>query len=213
VTTIAEDDPTRDLPHVLIVEDAPDVAARLEKRAARCAPVALASAKREAIELLAGRSLWCGAILDIGLPDGSGLDLLDAFRAKAPRAPALVLTGQCSPELINRAQRARAEYAVKPAAPANIQAFLSLVTEFLDARSREIDVIIAELASRHRLSACEQKLLAASARGTSRKELATELGIAENTVKTQMRALLRKCEDAEQLSDLTREVWRRSTEG
>jgi FixJ family two-component response regulator len=175
--------------------------------------VALVSSFREAADLLAGPTTWLGAVLDVSLPDGSGLDLLDSFRSIEATAPALILTGHCDPVFINRAQRRSAEYAVKPAAPSNIQAFVDRAIAHRDRREREVEVLVVACSERYGLSPSERKILAACARGTARKQLACELGVSENTIKMQVKSLLRKCDDAEGLGDVVREIWRLATQG
>jgi DNA-binding NarL/FixJ family response regulator len=196
---------------VLIAEDNPVVASSLARSLGRRIPVAVARSFVEARALLAGPTMWLGGVFDVSLPDGSGLDLLDAFRAVESSAPALVLTGHCDAALINRAQRRSAEYAVKPAAPSNIRAFADRAVAHRDRREREIEVLVAGCSDHYGLSPSERKILAASARGAARKQLADDLGVSENTIKMQVKSLLRKCDDAESLGDIVREIWRRST--
>ena len=196
---------------VLIAEDNPTVAGSLARTLGRRFQVSVARSFLEASELMAAPTTWLGAVLDVSLPDGSGLDLLDTFRSIERTAPALILTGHCDAALINRAQRRSAEYAVKPAAPGNIRAFAERAVAHRERRERDVEVLVAEWSERYRLSPSERKILAASARGTARKQLAAEFGVTENTIKMQMKSLLRKCDDAEGLGDIVREIWRQAT--
>jgi DNA-binding response OmpR family regulator len=59
-------------------------------------------------------ALWRAAIVDIGLPDGSGLDLIEWIRSVRPLTPVLVLSGRCDPDVVNRVYDLAAEYVVKP---------------------------------------------------------------------------------------------------
>jgi putative two-component system response regulator len=60
------------------------------------------------------RSTWSLAVVDHNLPDGLGLQVLDALRAKDPTLPILMLTGQGSEEMAIEAFRHGAsDYVVK----------------------------------------------------------------------------------------------------
>ena len=62
--------------------------------------VATAGSIREAIALLAQEEgAWDAIFADFILPDGTGLDLLTAVRAKRPGLPALLTSGWASPAL------------------------------------------------------------------------------------------------------------------
>jgi DNA-binding NarL/FixJ family response regulator len=200
-------------PPLLIAEDDADLAKRLTRFFARSVEVVAVRSTTEATAALAAGPRWCGALVDVNLPDGSGLDVLDAFRTIEPTAPALVLTGHCDPTLINHAQRRRAEYAVKPAEVDNLRAFLAQVSEHRVARERDVETLLDQLSTTHKLSPAERRILDVSVRGTPRKRLADELGLTDNTVKTQLRSLLRKCDDAEELGEVVRSIWERATAG
>src|SRR6266545_641780 len=81
---------------ILIVDDDPDtlqsIADVLELRGHS---VRTATQARAAFELLTGRSVDA-AILDLHLPDVSGLDLLQAIKTSAPATEVIIITGQAS---------------------------------------------------------------------------------------------------------------------
>jgi len=76
--------------------------------------------------MLSRPGTWTGFVLDVGLPDGSGLDLLADARTKFPATPALVLTGRTEASSINAAFDLNADYVVKPIAEARVRHFLDV---------------------------------------------------------------------------------------
>lgn len=95
-----------DLDHALITK------ARLESELAHVTvshAVDLASAR----DLCRGFS-WALVVLDHALPDGTGLELLDALRESAPELPILVLTGEGSESVAVEAfRRGASDYVIK----------------------------------------------------------------------------------------------------
>jgi DNA-binding NtrC family response regulator len=78
-------------------------------------------------------------LLDIGLPDGSGLNLIQEIKASLPVTPVIVMTGNIYVENMLRAWRNRAHFTVKPinfdALKVTIEA--SLLESHLEDRSIE----------------------------------------------------------------------------
>ncbi len=103
---------------VLLVEDDPafaELASKTIREALDGARVVVARDAASAAELCRG-SMWSLAVLDQGLPDGDGLDVLRTLRASAPRLPILMLTGFGSDEFAVEAFRCGADdYVVKGA--------------------------------------------------------------------------------------------------
>jgi CheY-like chemotaxis protein/anti-sigma regulatory factor (Ser/Thr protein kinase) len=125
-TVSLERSTTAGLPSILHVDDDPDVlrvvASAFEGRAAIQAVTSLAAA-REALHARSHDLI----ILDIGLPDGSGLELL-----AETRTPAVVFTAQDSnPEVRERAD------AVLTKSRANLDQLVSAAKRLLDAREAE----------------------------------------------------------------------------
>ncbi len=130
-------------------------------------------------------------MLDLVVPDGSGLELLTWARARGDLTPALVITGLFEPAHANSAQVLGAEFLYKPYSVANLRAFFSraLVPSTTDtARVGVIDDLIAI----HQLSDREVALVRCVARGVARADLAAALEVSDNTVKTHIRRLLKK---------------------
>ena len=103
------------IPTVLIIEDEAALCAALETALRRvgCAVETAASGKA-ALQWLKSKS-YAAAILDIGLPDMSGLEVLKELRIKNPHLPVLVITAHGNLENAIAARTAGAtEYLVKP---------------------------------------------------------------------------------------------------
>jgi len=101
---------------VLLVEDDDDHALLVTEtleRALEGAIVSRVGSVAGAAELSSG-STWSLAVVDHKLPDGLGMQVLDALRAKDPTMPIVMLTGQGSEEMAVEAFRHGAsDYVVK----------------------------------------------------------------------------------------------------
>jgi len=142
-------------------------------------------------------------ITEIDLVDGDGLTLCQTARKQRPLLPILVLTALAEPKLINAAHALRAEYHCKPTHRSAIRGFLRRAVAFERVEDQRITWAVDEMGRRHALTAREVDLLIAALAGVPRKTLTDELGATENTLKTQVRGLLRKA-GAATLDDLAR---------
>ena len=126
-------------------------------------------------------------LLDLELPGMSGIDAIPRLRE---RAAVLVLTAYANDDQIDRALRFGAlGYLLKGSPLADIERAIHAVArgeKFIDPR------VTARIAAAPRLSAREREVLARVARGRSNKEIATDLGIAERTVKFHVTAIFTK---------------------
>jgi DNA-binding NtrC family response regulator len=120
-------------PRFLIVDDEPLVSHQLASLIRRHgAEPAVACSVAQAELQLARDPRWTGFVVDIRLPDGSGLDLLRRARPAFPNTPALVLSAHLEPGFISEIYDLRAGYLLKPWDTER-------VVEFIDqARSREV---------------------------------------------------------------------------
>jgi len=199
----------------LVVDDEPEVISTIDRLLQRAWPLVPARSLEQARAIVdAGPPLLC-AIVDIGLPDGSGLDLLPALREAYALLPVLVLTAYHEPELINRAQAHGVEYLVKPNFGEGLRSFSSRVAANEAARAagrrlREaVDAAVGEFATTHGLTPREREVLSLAVGELSRSEIAGQLGITVHTVKTQTHAILVKCGEAS-LAALARRLRRKS---
>jgi DNA-binding NarL/FixJ family response regulator len=128
-----------------------------------------------------------GALVDLGLPDGSGFEVIDAARRRQHDVPILVLTGGGDTASINRAQRMGVEYACKPADAENVRCFLRRCET---ASRRRLDDLVATVIARHRLTPAESRIVRAAVECATREALSETLGLSFNTIKTQVHAVL-----------------------
>lgn len=145
------------------------------------------------------------ALLDIGLPDGSGIDLIDELRAAGNMLPAVVLSAWSKPDLIVKAIRAGATgYLLKERE--DIELSLSIRIVFRGGAPIDPFVaqhIMAELAGSTAslsqdhsatLSKREAEVLGLIATGLSNQAIADQLYISRNTVESHIKHIYRKLE-------------------
>lgn len=193
---------------VLVVDDDPILAQHLARVVSREFRARVASSVGAARELIASFPTFQAAILDFQLPDGTGLEIIDALRAAQLRIPTLLLTAHFDRDVALAAQDRGAEFAVKPTSLERLESFLASVRASAAdrERSRAADVA-AKIAERHGLSKQEAHLLSLYASGTPRTELAEAMKISENSVKTVVRRILWKCGHVGELRDVL-DAWR-----
>jgi DNA-binding response OmpR family regulator len=138
----------------------------------------IAGTAKEADARLRDGTAFSAIVVDIGLPDGCGLDLLAAGRdGLHALTPAAVLSGSYEPRLINRAAALDAKYLVKPIEWDKLAIF------FGDAISLDRRVTLA-LRPFH-LPNAEADLVRRRALGESTEETAAARGASEETLKKQ----------------------------
>jgi len=110
-------------PHILVVDDEPHVALIIE-HAGRLSGYRVSAAR----SIAEGRTFLAKGdevdllLLDVKLPDGSGLDFLDELRL-APatrRLPIIILTGTGYDDIVERAAAGGAECVTKPFSPSKL---------------------------------------------------------------------------------------------
>lgn len=142
--------------------------------------------------LLAEPGRVAGCVLRVEADES---ERLRELRARMPTLPVLALSGLSSWELINTAQRLGVELAQWPVPTPNLVSFVqrALSASFLphDGVAR----VVSELAEARALTAREVQILTYCLGDEPRRRVRRRLGIAENTLKTQIRALLRKCDE------------------
>jgi DNA-binding response OmpR family regulator len=170
---------------VLIVEDNPkilDLNRRiLEKEGCMVVSATTLREARERLEVAAPDI----AILDIMLPDGSGLDFLPELREKCD-APVLFLTAKTGRENILAGLAAGGnDYITKPY---NIDEFRLRVTGML----RLVNSVRPRKTSASLLTERELSVARLAAAGLSNKEIATQVYLSESRVKTCLSGVYRK---------------------
>jgi DNA-binding NarL/FixJ family response regulator len=191
---------------VLIVEDEPRTRQRLERAVTRAADlqvVAAVGSIREARPILAhGVDLM---LVDIGLPDGDGVELIREARRTAPNTRAMAITVFADEQHVMRAIRAGAQgYLLKDGSAQYIgNAVLELLaggSPISPAIARYLLQTVQQEAPRAPegpvppLSAREHEILSLIAKGFRVPEVAELLKIADRTVTTHVQHIYRKLE-------------------
>jgi DNA-binding NarL/FixJ family response regulator len=151
----------------------------------------LAPTARDAERCLGSESKWSAFFIDVGLPDGSGLDLLAHARVDYPTTPAMVLTGCLEADAINTTFDLDAEYVAKPVHKDRITRFLMARPEF----SLRLQRAVETWRRRHGLSEAEADVLSRSAAGETRDAIAEARHCSPLTIKTHVANLLGKTDD------------------
>jgi len=176
----------------LVVEDDPSVGRMLRRVLERFRPTSVVSTVRAAKKALRTGGPWTGLVVDIGLPDGSGLDLVAKARTRHPLLPVLVLTGLYDPAYINRSHALQTEVACKPITQADLVGFVQRAIAFERVPERRLARLVDELAREVALTPNEVEIVAAALADVPRAALAEQLAVSENTLKTRVRNLLGK---------------------
>jgi DNA-binding NarL/FixJ family response regulator len=190
---------------VLHVEDAPQVrggfAAMLRADPA-LSLVGSATTGGEALALLHGGLDLEVAVVDLGLPDMSGVDVIRALRRARPRAVPLAFTVFDDPEHIFPALRAGARgYLLKHTSAARLLASLkeaaaggAPMTPLIARRVVESFGVADDPSGRVALTKREEDVLARLVAGHSYARIARELSVTLSTIQTHVRAVYAKLE-------------------
>jgi DNA-binding NarL/FixJ family response regulator len=145
------------------------------------------------------------AIVDLALPDGDGLDLIEDFSSSQPRTTTLVLSASLEPGRFARAVEAGASGVLHKSTPINEivdavrklsagEALLSPteVVEMLRLVGRERQEELTARQAVERLTPREREVLQALAEGLESREIAEKLNVTVETERTHMVNILHK---------------------
>ena len=147
-------------------------------------------------------------ILDVQLPDVSGLDLLSELDTRAAPIPIIFITGHGTIPMSVRAMKAGAvEFLTKPFREEDLLAAIEQALE-RDRAARRERVEVAALQERlAALTPREREVLGLVVQGRMNKQIAAELGTAEQTIKQHRGRVMRKL-GVDSVADLVRLVER-----
>lgn len=180
-----------DSPLVLVVDDDALVRSAMARAVATCARVLVAEGVADALAVVKGSpDRLDAAIIDIGLRDGSGLELVRTLHATAPTLPVLLVTGDIHATSVNAAQELHVEIVAKPLV-------LGTLTEFVErTRAGTVDARIARAtdsyARENDLTPAEKALVSLAIQGVRSRDIPARLGVSEGTAKTQISSVLFK---------------------
>lgn len=132
-------------------------------------------------------------LMDLRLPDMSGIDAMIAIRAEAPDARIIVLTTFEGDVEMQRALQAGARgYLLKTMPPRDLVAAIRQVHAGRKSIPTEVAAQLAEHLSDEALTAREIDVLSRVAGGNRNRDIADELEISEETVKVHMKHIMEK---------------------
>lgn len=144
-------------------------------------------------------------LLDVGLPDGNGLDLIPVVQAKTPETKIIILSCLTDENTLIRAidsgvtgfiskgsPLSKLMSTIRKVAQGEIVLPSSLLFGLLRRYPRDKAVVSMEEQLWERLTPREQEVLSHLARGTSGEDIANTLHIAPLTVRTHVRNLMSK---------------------
>lgn len=131
-------------------------------------------------------------LVDEHLSDGSGMQLAESVRRVAPSTPILVISADASRATIARAFRLDATVLRSPISPRDVDLFFNRATLRMARRDERRSSRLQLFSRTFALSPRQEQLLMLLATGIARRDLAGRVGMSENTVKTQVRAILKK---------------------
>jgi FixJ family two-component response regulator len=195
-----------DDPMVLVIDDDPDVreglgaafeSVNLQSKAFGSAEEFLLSKLPERVSCL---------VLDVRLPGLNGLDLQTELAKAQIDIPIIFITGHGDIPMSVKAMKAGAvEFLTKPFREQDLLDAVRIALD-RDRKRRELDKTTHDLRIRFgRLSAREREVMTLIAAGLMSRQVATEMGVSEVTVKAHKARIMKKL-DAKSLADLVRMV-------
>ena len=135
------------------------------------------------------------ALMDLRLPGLSGVEAILAIRQEFPDARVIVLTTFDADEDIYRAIQSGAKsYLLKDMSKVEIVGAIRAVHAGQDALPEGVAERLAERRRRQELTSREVEVLQLLVKGRSNKEIASDLSLAEDTVKSHLKTLFAKLE-------------------
>jgi len=154
--------------------------------------VAEASSGREAVDLFRTHHPDI-TLMDLQMPEMSGIDTISAIRGEFPDARIIMLTTHAGDVQVSRALKAGARgYLLKGLLRKELLETIRAVHAGHKRVSSEIAAEIAEHATDDALTPREIDVLRLVARGNANKAIGAELALTEETVKSHVRSILAK---------------------
>jgi DNA-binding NarL/FixJ family response regulator len=196
--------------HALIVEDLPEIRDWLADVARAAFPalqVTTAGRVDQALLCVAERT-YDLALIDLGLPDGSGIDVVGALRQHQPRAlPVVVTIYDDDDHLFPALQAGAFGYLLKEQPQETLVAQLLRMTQgepplsppiarrvlahFADERQRR-QVLARQLDAQVKLTERETEVLQRVAKGYTLPEIAQQFGLSRHTIADHIKQIYRK---------------------
>ena len=132
-------------------------------------------------------------LMDLQMPEMSGIDAISAIRGEFPEARIIILTTHAGDVQVSRALRAGARgYLLKGSLRNELLETIRAVHAGQKRVSSEVASEIAEHSTDQALTPREVDVLRLVAKGNANKEIAAQLSLTEETVKSHVRNILAK---------------------
>jgi len=164
--------------------------------------VTFASA-REFLEQIDSEAPGC-AVLDLSMPEMSGLELQRALESRGCSLPILFLTGQADvPSTVKALKRGAVDFLTKPVEDEELLAAVRRAVDADSVARKESAEIAAIRARLDTLTPREREVLEGVVSGKLNKQIAADLGTVEKTIKVHRGRVMEKMQAAS-LADLVR---------
>lgn len=184
-----------ELSRILVIDDHPSVRYGVKHALESAGMVCCgeAASRAEAFAQIAHKSPD-GVILDLNLPDGSGLDIVQWIRKHSQNVAIVILTFSDEESQLIAAMRSGASAFVKKSAPINelIATIRSALAQPKNFNAPGIATALENSESAKLLTPRELAVLSALSLPGTNRELANSLHISEATFKTHLAAIYRK---------------------
>jgi DNA-binding NarL/FixJ family response regulator len=132
-------------------------------------------------------------LMDLQMPEMSGIDAISAIRGEFPEARIIILTTHAGDVQVSRALKAGARaYLLKGSLRNELLETIRAVHAGQKRVSSEVAAEIAEHSTDDTLTTREVDVLRLVAKGNANKEIAAQLSLTEETVKSHIRNILSK---------------------
>ena len=196
--------------HALIVEDLPDIRHWLTETLLQAYPrinITTAARRVEALEILQKQNFDL-ALIDLGLPDGSGVDVVGALKAHQPEALSVVVTIHADDGHVFPALQAGAfGYLLKEQPREEIVAQLLRITQgepplsasiarrvlqYFSMAEADRQRVFAQIEEAVKLTERESEVLQRVAKGFTLQEIADQFELSRFTINDYVKAIYRK---------------------
>lgn len=151
------------------------------------------SSYQEETASLSVRRPWTGVVLDLDRLRAQPVALIQQIRRDHSQVAMLAIGSVANAETVNALQAARAEFAMRPIDEVNLAGFTRRALVGGRVPNPCLAAYVDELARIHSFTPREVQLVAHALGNESREEAINRLGVTHNTLKSQVRALLKKC--------------------
>jgi DNA-binding NarL/FixJ family response regulator len=178
----------------LIVEDDDRVARILARTLERYGPAELATTCKDARTAL-DKKVFDAIVVDVTLPDGSGMEILGVARARDPDVAALVVSGRVDATRLAEAHALSAPFLLKPIDRAQLTRFAERARERRASLAARVKKVLSAWSDVYALTSAEAGILELAVGGVPRGEIPAMRQVASSTVKKQVQNLLFKTGD------------------